>query len=47
MASYSTEDIRNIALVGHSGSGKTTLIEAMLHRSGAISSEGSIERVIR
>ena len=44
MASYSTEDIRNIALVGHSGSGKTTLIEAMLHRSGAISSAGSIEK---
>jgi len=44
MASYSTEDIRNIALVGHSGSGKTTLIEAMLHRSGAISSAGSVEK---
>jgi len=44
MASYSTEDIRNIALVGHSGSGKTTLIESMLHRSGAVSSAGSIER---
>jgi elongation factor G len=44
MASYSTEDIRNIALVGHSGSGKTTLIESMLHRSGAISSAGSIEK---
>jgi len=44
MASYSTEDIRNIALVGHSGSGKTTLIESMLHRSGAISSAGSVEK---
>jgi len=44
MASYSTEDIRNIALVGHSGSGKTTLIESMLHRSGAISSAGFIEK---
>jgi len=44
MASYSTEDIRNIALVGHSGSGKTTLIESMLHRSGAISSAGTVEK---
>ena len=44
MASYSTEDIRNIVLVGHADSGKTTLIEAMLNRSGAISGEGSIER---
>ena len=44
MASYSTEDIRNIALVGHSGSGKTTLIESMLHRSGAISSSGTVEK---
>jgi elongation factor G len=44
MASYSTEDIRNIALVGHSGSGKTTLIETMLHSSGAISSAGTVEK---
>ena len=44
MASYSTENIRNIALVGHSGSGKTTLIESMLYRSGAISSAGSVEK---
>ena len=44
MASYSTEDIRNIALVGHSGSGKSTLIETMLHRSGAISSPGTVEK---
>ncbi|MCU7933362.1 MAG: elongation factor G [Candidatus Thiodiazotropha sp. (ex Dulcina madagascariensis)] len=44
MASYSTHDIRNIALIGHAGAGKTSLIESLLQRSGAIDSAGAISR---
>lgn len=43
MKEYSTENIRNVALVSHSGAGKTMLAEAMLHFTGATTRLGRIE----
>lgn len=41
---YTTENIRNIALVGHAGVGKTELNEALLHVAGKIPIKGSVDK---
>jgi len=43
MKSYSTEKIRNLALVGHSASGKTSVCEALLYKTGNLKRLGKIE----
>ena len=43
MKSYTSENIRNVALLGHGGCGKTTFAEAALLTSGAITKAGKVE----
>ncbi len=43
MSSIETDDIRNIAIVGHGTSGKTILAEAILYNAGEISRIGTIQ----
>ncbi|MBQ4639511.1 MAG: elongation factor G [Clostridia bacterium] len=43
MADYTTENIRNLALIGHGSEGKTTLTEAMLYAAGHVDRQGRVE----
>ena len=44
MSGYTTEEIRNVALVGHAAGGKTTLAERILLTSGAINTMGDVTK---
>lgn len=43
MKEYTTEHLRNIALVSHGGAGKTMMAEAFLHYTGATTRLGKVE----
>jgi len=40
---YRTDNIRNIAVIGHGGSGKTTLVDALCFAAGTTTRKGDVE----
>ncbi len=44
MPTYTTADLRNLALFGSGGAGKTTLAEAIMHSAGVIGHLGQVEK---
>ncbi|HQC35860.1 MAG TPA: GTP-binding protein, partial [Bacillota bacterium] len=43
MKAYTSDNIRNIAIIGHGSTGKTTFLEACLLATGVISRLGQVE----
>src|ERR1044072_8404887 len=43
MKAYSTEQIRNIAVIGHGDAGKTQLVSSLLHVAGATTRWGKVD----
>ena len=43
MADVTTQNIRNVVLVGHGATGKTTLADLLLFKAGSSSRAGSVD----